>query len=75
MSLLVIVENQNTINVVRYFLEKYKLRLQYPFLPCITTQDGSYFPPEVCYLEPVIIRLFIRPFSSSNNDRYLFIFC
>ncbi|CAJ0642584.1 11300_t:CDS:10 [Entrophospora sp. SA101] len=45
-------ENQDQINVVEYFHAKYNLRLQYPFLPCVTTQNGSYFPPEVCYVEP-----------------------
>lgn len=55
MVLFAILENQNQINLVEYFRTKYNLRLQYPFLPCVTTPNGSCYPPEVCYVEPVII--------------------
>ncbi|CAI2175449.1 1381_t:CDS:10 [Funneliformis geosporum] len=44
-------EGEGNISVVKYFQQQYNLKLQYPFLPCIMTPSGTYFPPEVCDLE------------------------
>ncbi|CAG8473234.1 3079_t:CDS:10 [Ambispora leptoticha] len=44
-------EASTTITVQNYFIQHYNRRLQYPFLPCIQLQSGSYFPAELCVLE------------------------
>lgn len=44
------VEGSETVDIVRYYHQKYNRRLRYPGLPCVIQRRGaqnSYFPPEV----------------------------
>jgi eukaryotic translation initiation factor 2C len=40
------------ISVYDYFYEKYKIRLEYPYLPLVQTTRDGFFPMEVCVLKP-----------------------
>jgi eukaryotic translation initiation factor 2C len=40
------------ITVYDYFYERYKIRLEYPYLPLVQTTRDGFFPMEVCVLKP-----------------------
>ncbi|KAI8055964.1 ribonuclease H-like domain-containing protein [Syncephalis plumigaleata] len=45
-------ETGQTTNVAAYFAKQYNYRLRYPQLPCIVTKKKTFFPLEVCMIEP-----------------------
>ncbi|PWA02726.1 hypothetical protein BB558_001130 [Smittium angustum] len=40
------------ISVSDYFNDRYKIRLKYPYLPCIEFPKSNFIPMELCKLEP-----------------------
>lgn len=43
------------VSVADYFLNVYRLRLQFPGLPCVKTKRGGDVPLELCYVDAVSI--------------------
>lgn len=39
------------VSVADYFLQNYRIRLQYPGLPCVSSKRGGNFPLELCYVD------------------------
>ncbi|KAF1807456.1 hypothetical protein FB192DRAFT_1465653 [Mucor lusitanicus] len=42
----------NTMLVSDYFLRRYNMRLNYPFLPCVVVRKDTFLPLEVCEIAP-----------------------
>ena len=59
-------------SVADYFRDEYKIRLQFPKLPCVKTKRAGNIPMELCFVDTVSFKstLYIRTFTRTNPCFY-----
>lgn len=62
-------EDGKDITVEKYYSEKYKHRLSYPQMPCISNMRRSYFPLELCHVIGGQVNIFSSYVIVSKDKR------